>query len=102
MSQILLGSMFSDQFFNHAVFCVSYWRQVAVRTIAPVIARYGAGDTLKNVEKRTNDTLIFFGFIYRDGFASERGGRTIDRLAAIHRTFDIIPDDFRYTIATLC
>lgn len=102
MSQILLGSMFSDQFFNHAVFCVSYWRQVAVETIGPVIARYGSGDTLTDVKKRTNDTLLFFGFIYRDGHASERGGRTIDRLAAIHRTFDIKPDDYRYTIGTLC
>lgn len=102
MSQLLLGSVFSDAFFNHAVFCVAYWRQVAVKTIAPVIGRYGAGDTLKNAQKRTDDTLTFFGLIYRDGFASERGGRTIDRLSTIHRTFDIPRDDYRYTIASLC
>jgi hypothetical protein len=103
ITQIVLGSMFSDAFFHQALFTVAYWRQVAVASIAPVIARRGVGDTLSNTRKRTDDTLLFFGFIYRDGYAAEPGTATIDRLSEIHKTFpEITMDDYRYTIATLC
>jgi hypothetical protein len=102
IANIVLGSVFSDQFFNHALFTVAYWRQGAIRTIAPILARRGYGDTLKGTKKRTDDTLLFFGFLYRDGYDTEAGQATIDRLSAIHKTFDIPMDDYRYTIATLC
>lgn len=102
IANIVLGSLFSDQFFNHALFTVAYWRQVAVRTIAPIIGRQGYGDTLKGTKKRTDDSLLFFGFLYRDGYGTEAGKSTIDRLSEIHKTFDIPMDDYRYTIATLC
>ena len=49
-----------------------------------------------------NDTLLFFGFIYRDGHEGDEAGATIDRLAAMHERFPIPPDDFRYTTASLC
>lgn len=102
MTQIVLGSIFSDAFFHQALFTVAYWRQVAVESIAPIIARGGRGDTLRENRKRIDDTLLFFGFIYRDGL-TEPGTRTIDRLSEIHKSFpEISMDDYRYTIATLC
>jgi hypothetical protein len=102
MTKLVLGTVFGDAFFHGALFTVAYWRQVAVETIAPIIARRGYGDTLKGTEKRTNDTLLFFGLMYRDGYSTPEGQKTIDRLSAIHKTFDIPKDDFRYTLATLC
>jgi hypothetical protein len=103
MTQIVLGSMFSDAFFHQALFTVAYWRQGAVESIGPILTRQGHGDTLGANGKRVDDTLLFFGFIYRDGYAAEPGTATIDRLSEIHRTFpEIAMDDYRYTIATLC
>jgi hypothetical protein len=102
MTNLLLGRLFPDAWFHQALFTVSYYRQVAVRTIAPIIARRGYGPTLTETTKRNDDTLLMFGLIYRDGHSSPQGHRTIDRLAAIHKTFDIKMDDYRYTIATLC
>lgn len=102
MTSLVLGRVFSDAFFHQALFSVAYWRQTAVETIAPVLARRGYGDTLSGMRKRNDDTMLFFGFIYRDGANTDAGRRTIGRLAEIHKTFDIPMDDFRYTIATLC
>jgi hypothetical protein len=102
ITSLVLGRVFSDAFFHQALFSVAYWRQTAVETIAPILARRGRGDTLAGVRKRNDDTLLFFGLIYRDGHRSAEGTRTIDRLAKIHKTFDIPMDDYRYTIATLC
>lgn len=102
ITQLTLGRVFSDAFFHQALFSVAYWRQVAVESIGPIIARRGYGDTLADVKKRNDDTLLFFGLIYRDGPDQATGQRTIDRLSAIHKTFDIKMDDYRYTIASLC
>jgi hypothetical protein len=102
ITNLLLGRVFPDPWFHQALFTVSYYRQVAVRTIGPIIGRRGYGPTLTETLKRNDDTLLMFGFIYRDGYDSAAGHRTIDRLSAIHKTFDIRMDDYRYTIATLC
>ena len=102
ITKLALGTVFSDAFFHGALFTVAYWRQVAVETIAPTIARRGYGDTLSGTKKRTNDTLLFFGLIYRDGYSTPGGKQTIDRLSAIHKTFEIPMDDYRYTLASLC
>lgn len=102
ITQLTLGRVFSDAFFHQALFSVAYYRQVAVETIGPIIARRGYGDTLTQLKKRNDDSLLFFGLIYRDGPDHPEGQRTIDRLSAIHKTFDIKNDDYRYTIASLC
>lgn len=102
ISHLLLGRVFNDAWFHQAFFTVSYWRQTAVETIAPILVRRGYGNTLTEVTKRNDDSLLFFGLMYRDGYREPEGQRTIDRLSAIHKTFDIPPDDYRYTIATLC
>jgi hypothetical protein len=102
MTQIVLGRIFCDGFFHQALFTVAYWRQTAVETIAPVLVRRGYGNTITETRKRNDDTLLFFGLIYRDGPESAEGQRTIRRLAEIHKTFDIPMDDYRYTIASLC
>lgn len=99
INQFLVGRIFADPLFFDAIFIESYWRQTAVRTIAPVL--HMAGQSY-DTDKRVDDTLLFFGFIYRDGPDTERGGQTIDRLAAIHQGFPIPPDDYRYTCASLC
>jgi hypothetical protein len=101
ITQIALGRLFCDAFFHQALFTVAYWRQTAVQTIAPVLVRRGYGNTLTETRKRNDDTLLFFGLIYRDGPCSAAGKRTIGRLAEIHKTFDIPMDDYRYTIASL-
>ncbi|HEY3605215.1 MAG TPA: oxygenase MpaB family protein [Sporichthyaceae bacterium] len=102
MTQIVLGRIFCDGFFHQALFTVAYWRQTSVETIAPVLARRGYGNTLTETRKRNDDSLLFFGLIYRDGPCSAEGKRTIGRLAEIHKTFEIPMDDYRYTIASLC
>jgi hypothetical protein len=102
MTQIVLGRIFCDGFFHQALFTVAYWRQTSVETIAPVLVRRGYGNTLTETRKRNDDSLLFFGLIYRDGPESAEGQRTISRLAEIHKTFDIPMDDYRYTIASLC
>jgi hypothetical protein len=101
LSKLVVGHVFSDAFFVDTLFTVAYWRQIAVRTIAPVLHQNGKGKTYETA-KRVDDTLLFFGFIYRDGWQSMQAGATIDRLAAIHERFAIPPDDFRYTAASLC
>jgi hypothetical protein len=102
MTQIVLGRLFCDGFFHQALFTVAYWRQTSVETIAPILVRRGYGNTLTETRKRNDDSLLFFGLIYRDGPCSAQGRRTISRLAEIHKTFDIPMDDYRYTIASLC
>jgi len=99
INQYLVGRIFGDPLFFDAIFIMSYWRQTAIRTIAPVLHMGGQS---YDTEKRVDDTLLFFGYIYRDGPDTEEGGQTIDRLAAIHQGFPIPPDDYRYTCASLC
>ena len=101
ISRLVVGRVFADAFFNDALFTVAYWRQIAVRTIAPVLHQSGRGKTYETT-KRVDDTLLFFGFLYRDGWQTRAAGATIDRLAAIHERFQIPPDDFRYTLSGLC
>lgn len=101
ISKLVVGRVFADAFFNDALFTVAYWRQIAVRTIAPVLHQSGRGKTYETT-KRVDDTLLFFGFLYRDGWKSRNAGATIDRLAAIHERFQIPHDDFRYTLSGLC
>lgn len=101
ISRLVVGRVFADAFFNDALFTVAYWRQIAIRTIAPVLHQRGRGKTYETT-KRVDDTLLFFGFLYRDGFQTAAAGATIDRLAAIHERFQIPPDDFRYTLSGLC
>ncbi len=101
LTKLVVGHVFSDAFFVDTLFTVAYWRQIAVRTIAPVLHQNGRGKTYET-GKRVDDTLLFFGFIYRDGWQSDAAGQTIDRLAAMHERFAIPADDFRYTTASLC
>jgi len=101
ISRLVVGRVFADAFFNDALFTVAYWRQIAIRTIAPVLHQRGRGKTYETT-KRVDDTLLFFGFLYRDGWQTGTGGATIDRLTAIHERFQIPPDDFRYTLSGLC
>lgn len=101
ISRLVVGRVFADAFFNDALFTVAYWRQIAVRTIAPVLHQSGRGKTYETT-KRVDDTLLFFGFLYRDGWKTRSAAATIDRLAAIHERFQIPPSDFRYTLSGLC
>jgi hypothetical protein len=103
MVQLVVGRLFGDPVFMSLLFTVAYWRQVAIPPIARILERRGTGDTITATGKRVDDTLAFFGFMYRDGWCGERAEATIDRVAAIHEQFpDIRADDFRYTLATLC
>jgi hypothetical protein len=102
MSEIVLGRLFHDAVLHQAMYTVGIWRQAAVGTIAPILARRGRGETLHAPQKRADDSLLLIGLMYRHGHSTPDGARTIGRLAQIHKSFPIPPDDYRYTIATFC
>jgi len=96
MTQLVAGRVLSDPLFVNALMTVTIWRTVAIRGVAPILHQRGK---MYETGKRVDDSLLFFGFFYRDGWRSERAGATIDRLAAIHEQFNTRPDDYLYVIA---
>ncbi|MEA2843427.1 MAG: hypothetical protein QOJ69_1098 [Actinomycetota bacterium] len=103
MTQLTVGRLFCDPVFVMLLTTVAYWRNTAIPSVARILARKGDGETLSDPHKRLDDTLAFFGFMYRDGCESQAAGATLDRVVAIHERFPAIrADDFRYTLTTLC
>ena len=72
ISKLVVGHVYSDAFFVDTLFSVAYWRQIAVRTIAPVLHQNGKGKPYETT-KRVDDTLLFFGFLYRPGHGEGNG-----------------------------
>lgn len=84
-----------------AFYTVTFVRQVAVPSIAHILHRGGSAPAITAVRKRNDDTLVFFGELFINGAASQRGSATVERIQEIHALFPITQDDYRYTLCTI-
>jgi hypothetical protein len=92
---------YGDAIFVHAAYTVAFARQVAVPSIARIVYRSGTGDMMRDVRRRNDDTLVFFGEMLRHGHSSARARAVIDRMEQIHARFGISDADKLYTLASL-
>jgi hypothetical protein len=93
--------LYGDPIAVHAAYLVGFSRQLAVPSIARVIYRGGGGENLRDVARRTDDTLTLFGAFLRWGHSSPQGRAAIARMEQIHARFAITDEQKRYTLATL-
>lgn len=93
--------LYGDPIAVHAAYLIGFSRQVAVPGIARVIYRGGGGENLRDVARRTDDTLALFGAFFRWGHSSPQGRAAIARMEQIHKRFAITDEQKRYTLATL-
>jgi hypothetical protein len=93
--------LYGDPIAIHAAYLIGFSRQVAVPGIAHVIYRGGGGENLRDVARRTDDTLALFGAFFRYGHSSPQGRAAIARMEQIHARFAITDEQKRYTLATL-
>ena len=85
--------------FIHPLFALAFARQVAV----PRIARGSPWRPRHHPERsarRNDDTLVFFGLLFRHGDNPE-GRKVVARIAGMHSRFPISNDLHLYTLATL-
>ncbi|HEX7440477.1 MAG TPA: oxygenase MpaB family protein [Caldimonas sp.] len=61
---------------------------------------HGSGEFEARTQKRYDDTDLIVSEIVEHGFDSERGGRAIARMNALHARFRIANDDFLYVLST--
>lgn len=90
-----------DALFAHAAYTVAFARQVAIPSISRIVHRTGTGDLMKDVRRRNDHTLLFFGEMMRHGYSHPAGKAAIDRMEQIHARFGITDDDKLYTLASL-
>jgi hypothetical protein len=100
ITRLSLEVLNGDPIFVHASYLVSFVRQVAVTSIARVIYRGGRGDNIRDVTRRTNDTVTFFSIFIHWGPSSPEGQAAIARMERIHARFPITAEQKRYTLAT--
>lgn len=86
--------------FIHSMFSLAFARQAAVPGIAEVLFRGGAGLIMTDARRRNNDTLLFFGELFRHGTAGH-GAEVIARMNRVHAHMPISNDLNLYTLATL-
>lgn len=86
--------------FVHPLFAMAFARQVAVPDIADVLYRNGKGIILQQTAKRNDDTLVFFGLLFRH-LGTPEGDRIAARIRRIHDRFEISNDLNLYTLASL-
>ena len=96
-SEVLYG----DPIGVHAGYLIGFSRQVAVPGIARVVYRGGGGENLRDVARRTDDSLALFGAFFRWGHSSPQGRAAIARMEQIHKRFAITDEQKLYTLATL-
>ena len=101
ITALCMGRVFGDPFFLGALFAEAFWRQAASPPIAKIMYRANRGDTMTQPAKRVADSLVMLGIVYRHGWQSEIGAKTLDRVAAIHERFGIREDEMRYTLGSL-
>src|SRR4029079_16871667 len=58
------------------------------------------GEFAARAQKRYDDTDLIVSEILENGFDSERGGRAIARMNALHGRFKIRNEDFLYVLST--
>lgn len=93
--------LYGDPIAIHASYLIGFSRQVAVPGIARVIYRGGGGENLRDIARRTDDSLALFGAFFRWGHSSPRGRAAIARMEQIHKRFAIADEQKLYTLATL-
>jgi hypothetical protein len=93
--------LYGDPIAVHAGYLVGFSRQVAVPGIARVVYRGGGGENLRDVARRTDDSLTLLGAFLRWGHSSPQGRAAIARMEEIHKRFAITDEQKRYTLATL-
>ena len=93
--------LYGDPIAVHAAYLIGFSRQVAVPEIASVIYQGGGGANLRDVARRSDDTLTLFGAFLKWGPSSSRGRAAIARMERIHDRFAITDEQKRYTLATL-
>lgn len=101
VARLTLEVLYGDPIAVHAGYLIGFARQVAVPSIARVIYRGGGGDNLRDVARRTDDTLALFGAFLKWGPSSPEGQAAIARMERIHDRFPITDEQKRYTLATL-
>ncbi|MFC8531983.1 oxygenase MpaB family protein [Nocardia sp. NPDC057227] len=101
LTRLTVEVRYGDKLFVHAAYLVAFARQVAVPSIARTVYRRGTGDLIRDVRRRNDHTLVFFGEMLRHGHTGERGRAAIDRMEAIHSRFGIGHDEKLYTLASL-
>jgi hypothetical protein len=101
MARLTLEVLYGDPIAVHAGYLIGFSRQVAVPSIARVIYQGGGGANLRDVTRRTDDTLALFGAFLKWGPSSAEGRAAIARMERIHDRFAITDEQKRYTLATL-
>lgn len=101
VAQLTFEVLHGDPIAVHAAYLIGFSRQVAVPGIAQVIYRGGGGKNLRDVARRTDDTLALFGAFLHWGHSSPRGRAAIARMEQIHARFAITDEQKLYTLATL-
>jgi hypothetical protein len=101
VARLTLDVLYGEPIAVHAGYLIGFSRQVAVPSIARVIYRGGGGDNLRDVARRTDDTLALFGAFLKWGPSSPEGRAAIARMERIHDRFSITDEQKRYTLATL-
>ncbi|WP_051165895.1 oxygenase MpaB family protein [Amycolatopsis orientalis] len=101
ITHLSLGVRYGDAMFVHGAYTVAFARQVASPSIARIVYRTGTGDMMRNVRRRNDHTLVFFGEMIRHGHSSEAGRRVIDRMEEIHARFGITGEDKLFTLGSL-
>ena len=99
MARLTFEVLYGDPIGVHAAYLVGFSRQVAVPGIARVV--YRGGENLRDVARRTDDSLALFGMFFRWGHSSPRGRAAIARMEQIHKRFAITDEQKLYTLATL-
>lgn len=101
MARLSFEVLYGDPILVHAAYLIGFSRQVAVPEIARVVYRGGEGKNLRDVARRSDDTLALFGAFFKWGHSSPEGRAAIARMEGIHARFDISEEQKRYTLATL-
>ncbi len=101
VARLTFEVLYGDPIAVHAGYLIGFSRQVAVPGIARVIYRGGAGENLRDVAGRTDDSLALLGAFLHWGHSSPRGRAAIARMEQIHKRFTITDEQKLYTLATL-
>lgn len=100
IAHLVFEVRYGSPVFVHPLFALAFSRQVAVPGIARVLYREGKGIILSETAKRNDDTLVFFGLLFRHGDTPE-GRKVVERITRIHSRFPIPNDLNLYTLSTL-
>ena len=74
------------------------FRTYCVPSISALLDK--TGEFVARAQKRYDDTDLIISEILENGYSSDRGGRAIRQMNAIHGRFDISNEDFLYVLST--